>query len=80
MSSDHSLAKGTFDRTKSFTCCVNGYSNQSRLNKNVAYPKITRKKTNHMREASIKAIFKPRFNMKSVFNLKHTTHKLSEKT
>ena len=36
----HSLAKGAFDETKMVTCCVKGYSNQSRLNKNISGHKI----------------------------------------
>ena len=34
-SSDHNLAKGTFDEPK-----MKGYSNQSRLSKNVSYHKV----------------------------------------
>ena len=38
--SDQNLAKGSFDETKMVTCCVKGYSNQERLNKNVSYHKV----------------------------------------
>ena len=54
MSSGRSLAKGTFDKAKIVTYCVNGYSNHSRLNKNVSYQKIRGKDRKDIKNAWIK--------------------------
>ena len=53
MSSGHSLAKGTFDKAKIVTYCVNGYSNHSILN-NVSYQKISGKDRKDTKKAWIK--------------------------
>ena len=41
------------------TCCVEGCSNQSGLNKNVSYHKISGHKRKYVRDASIRAIARP---------------------
>ena len=41
------LSKGTFDETKMVTCCAKGYSNLSRLNKNVSHNKVLGEERKH---------------------------------
>ena len=54
--SGHSFAKGTFDETKLFTCCVKVFSNQSRSNKNLSYHKIPDQERKKTRDAWISQI------------------------
>ena len=53
------LAKGTFGETKMITCCVKGFSSQSRLSKNVFYHKIPGQERKDIRNAWIRAIARP---------------------
>ena len=59
MYSGHGLAKGLFIETNMVTCCVKGFSNQSRLNKNVSYHKIPGQERKDISNAWIKAIARP---------------------
>ena len=51
MYSGHSVAKGTFVKTKMVTCCVKDCSNQSRFNKNVSYNEIPGQERKDIRDA-----------------------------